>query len=247
MRYLLLACGLFIVFPSSIAAFDSAYQEKFAVNLSNTESLQRGAGIFRNYCLSCHSAAYMRYDRMAKDLLISEAVLKENFIFNSEAKPGDLMNVAMTPEAGLSYFGVAPPDLSVIARSRGADWLYSYLKTFYVDPERPFGVNNLVFKNTAMPHVLWELQGLQKPVYKSVKTPGGGNKEVIDKLVLASPGSKSLEEYDQLVGDLVNFLVYLGEPIKLKRTRIGSWVLFYLVIFFILAYFLKKEYWRDVH
>jgi len=215
------------------------------VDLSNQTSLQRGAKTFVNYCLSCHSAAFMRFNRMGKDLGISDDVLKSNFMFGTD-KVGDTMKIAMTPADGDQFFGVAPPDLSVIARSRGADWLYSYFKTFYVDESRPFGVNNLQFKDVGMPNVLWELQGKQRLIEK--KHEGGGHHVVsYDDLELISEGSQSEEEFDQTVRDLVNFMVYLGEPIKLKRTKIGFWVLVYLFVFAIITYLLKKEYWRDIH
>jgi len=216
------------------------------VDLGDQTSLQRGARIFTNYCLSCHSAAYMRFNRMGEDLGIPENVLKSNFMFGTD-KVGDTMTVAMGKDNATRFFGVAPPDLSVIARSRGADWLYTYFKTFYKDDSRPFGVNNLAFKDVGMPHVLWELQGLQRPVYATHATEDGSKKKVIEHLDLIIPGSQSEEEYDQTVRDLVNFLVYLGEPIKLKRTKIGVWVILYLFVFLFVAYLLKKEYWRDVH
>lgn len=216
------------------------------VDTSDVRSLQRGARIFVNYCLSCHSAAYMRYNRLGSDLGISEEVLKSNFMFGTD-KPGDTMNVAMKSFDALKFFGVAPPDLSVIARSRGADWLYTYFMTFYRDPSRPFGVNNLQFKDVAMPHVLWELQGFQRPVYNTVPQPDGTETRVIEQLELGSPGKLSPEKYENVVYDLVNFLVYLSEPAKFQRQKIGLWVIIYLLAFLVLAIMLKKEYWKDVH
>ena len=215
------------------------------IDLSNKTSLQKGARTFVNYCLSCHSAAYMRYNRMGKDLGITDAVLKTNFIFGDK-KVGDTMTVAMNKKDAEKFFGVTPPDLSVIARSRGADWLYTYFKTFYIDESRPFGVNNLAFKDVGMPHVLWSLQGMQR-LNKHEATDGVHHSPGYEDLQLVTPGSQSEEEYDQTVRDLVNFLVYLGEPIKMKRTRIGVWVMLYLLVFLAVAYMLKKEYWRDVH
>ncbi len=215
------------------------------VDLSNRTSLQRGAKTFVNYCLSCHSAAYMRYNRIGKDLGISDGVLKSNFMFGTD-KVGDTMKIAMRQSDADSFFGVVPPDLSVIARSRGADWLYSYFKTFYVDDSRPLGVNNLTFKDVGMPHVLWELQGMQR-LNAPEHNAGGHHFATYEDLELINHGSQTEEEYDQTVRDLVNFLVYLGEPIKLKRAKIGVWVILYLFVFMIIAYMLKKEYWRDVH
>jgi len=216
------------------------------INLSDKTSLQRGARIFMNYCLTCHSAQYMRYNRMAQDLDITEDVLKSNLMFATD-KPGNTMTISLTPDEGEKYFGVSPPDLSVIARVRGADWLYTYFMTFYWDDKRPWGVNNMVFKDVAMPNVLWEFQGLQRPVYQEVKESGGETIKKIDHLELVKPGKLSPEEYQKMVNDLVNFLVYLGEPIQLKRYKIGAWVIIYLVIFLFILYHLKKEYWRDVH
>lgn len=216
------------------------------VDTSDVKSLQRGARIFVNYCLSCHSAAYMRYNRLGSDLGISEDVLKSNFMFGTD-KPGDTMNVAMKSSDALKFFGVAPPDLSVTARSRGADWLFGYFMTFYRDPSRPLGVNNLQFKDVAMPHVLWELQGFQRPVYTTVPQQDGMETRVIEQLEQGSPGKLNPEEYEATIYDLVNFLVYLSEPAKFQRQKLGIWVIIYLLSFLVLAIMLKKEYWKDVH
>ena len=222
----------------------------FTPDLSDQKALQRGARTFVNYCLTCHSAAYMRFNRLGADLGIPESVLMENFMFGAD-KVGDTMTVAMTSDDAENFFGIVPPDLSVMARSRGANWLYTYFMTFYRDPFRPFGVNNLVFKDVAMPHVLWELQGWQDAVY--VEETGEDRLPVkkIDHLVLASsPSAKPIvyqeEEYEQTVSDLVNFMVYLGEPIKLQRYSFGRWVIVYLLFLLIIVYFLKKEYWKDI-
>lgn len=216
------------------------------VDLSDKASLQRGAKIFVNYCLSCHSAAYMRFNRLGEDLGVPEDVLEQNLMFGTD-KPGDTMTIAMRTEDATAYFGTAPPDLSVISRARGADWLYTFFMTFYRDPSRPFGVNNLQFKDTAMPHVLWELQGWQEPVKVEETLDDGSTVETIEHFEVVTPGQLSPEEYEQTVNDLVNFLVYLGEPVKLKRYTIGTWVIVYLLVFLVVAYFLKREYWKDVH
>ena len=221
------------------------------VDLSDQKSLQRGARTFVNYCLSCHSAAYMRFNRLGKDLGITESVLKKNLMFGTD-KPGDTMTVALRPEDAKRFFGVVPPDLSVVARARGADWLYTYFMTFYRDPSRPTGVNNLAFKDVGMPHVLWELQGWQRAVEVEEKEPNGATVEKISHLELETPpGPKPKayqgEDYDKTVKDLVNFLVYLGEPVKLKRYRIGAWVMLYLFVLLIVVYMLKREFWKDVH
>ncbi len=213
------------------------------VDLSDQAALQRGAKTFVNYCMGCHSAAYMRYNRIGKDLAISDDVLKANLMFGTD-KVGDTMTIAMsTTDAEQFFGGAAPPDLSVIARSRGADYLYSYFKTFYVDESRPFGVNNLTFKDAGMPNVFWQLQGIQR----LTNTSEGQHGSSVEDLELIKQGTQSEEEFDQTVRDLVNFMVYLAEPIKLKRTKIGTWVLLYLFVFAIVAYVLKKEYWRDIH
>ena len=237
---------LFFMFSVEAFATSSSKLSHMKVDLSNQQSLQRGAKIFINYCLSCHSAAYMRYNRMGQDLSISDDVLKENLMFGAE-KVGDVMSISMRQEDSINYFGVIPPDLSVIARSRGADWLYTYFKTFYKDDSRPFGVNNLVYKDTAMPHVLWELQGEQHLVSKESIAAVYYDPSYSDFVELVSPGKLTEKEYDRTVRDLVNYLVYMGEPIKLKRTKIGVWVMFYLFIFLLIAYMLKKEYWKDIH
>lgn len=246
--------SLLIFFTVSLplwAAGGGQHMMHVDVDLSDQDSLQRGARTFVNYCLSCHSASYMRFNRMGEDLGISEDILESNFMFGAE-KTGDTMEVAMRPEDGEQFFGgIAPPDLSVIARARGADWLYTYFMTFYRDPSRPFGVNNLAFKDVSMPHVLWELQGWQRPVYVE-KTGSDGEKiKRIDHLELESPPQKPTvyqdQEYDQIVRDLVNFLVYLGEPVKLKRYTIGAWVMLYLLVLLVFVYLLKKDYWRDIH
>lgn len=217
------------------------------VDTSDTSSLQRGARIFVNYCMGCHSAAYMRYNRLGADLGITDDVLKSNFMFGTD-KIGDTLEIAMRPADAANFFvGITPPDLSVIARSRGANWLNAYFMTFYSDSSRPFGVNNLQFKDVAMPHVLWELQGTQKPVYKTMTKKDGTEVEVIDSLEQVSPGKLTPEEYKATIYDLVNFLVYLSEPAKFQRQKIGIWVIVYLLLFLVLAYLLKKEYWKDVH
>ena len=233
------------------SAGGNGYMLHADVDLSDKKSLQRGARTFVNYCLSCHSAAFMRYNRLGRDLSISENVLKENVMFGTD-KTGDTMTVALNRLEAEKYFGVAPPDLSVTARSRGADWLYTYLMTFYRDSSRPNGVNNLAFENTAMPHALWQLQGWQEPAYKETVDRDGKISKVIDYLeVVAEPADKPKpyqdEAYEQTVRDLVNFMVYLGEPIKLKRKTVGAWTIAYLLVLLVIVYLLKREYWRDVH
>lgn len=250
MRSILLFITL-IVGTAAWAAEEASGGYQFTADLSDQQALQRGARTFVNYCLSCHSASYMRYNRMGKDLGIPDTVLLQNFMFSTD-KVGDTMNVAMSKTDATAYFGVVPPDLSVTARARGAEWLYNYLMTFYLDPSKPSGANNLTFKDVAMPHVLWELQGWQQPVYVEETGADGLPVKRIEKLdLVAPPKTKPAiyqnESYEQTVSDLVNFMVYMGEPIKLQRYSFGIWVIVYLVFLLIILYFLKKEYWKDVH
>jgi ubiquinol-cytochrome c reductase cytochrome c1 subunit len=227
------------------------------IDLNDQASLQRGARIFVNYCLSCHSASYMRYNRMGRDLGISEELVKENLLFAAD-KVGDLMKAVMPAEDAKAAFNTVPPDLTLIARSRKPEWLYTYMRSFYRDDKSPSGWNNVAFPNVAMPHVLYEWQGHQRALYKTLKqtmTAEEGGKQVLkeietkkfDKFELARAGSMRAEDYDKAMRDLVNFLVYLGEPAKLQRYSVGAWSLAFLVLLLVLAYLLKKEYWKDVH
>jgi len=206
-------------------------------------SIQRGARTFVNYCLNCHSASSMRYNRLM-DLGLTEQQIRDNLIFTS-AKVGDSMSISAGRKDQKEWFGVEPPDLSVVARSRGADWLYTYLRTFYRDESRPTGWNNQAFPNVSMPHVLWQLQGIQ--AMKTEIEEHEGHKSEHKKLVMEKPGSLSALEYDKLTRDLVNFLSYMGEPDKTRRSQIGIVVLFFLLLLLLPAWLLKKEYWKDVH
>jgi ubiquinol-cytochrome c reductase cytochrome c1 subunit len=209
------------------------------VNIRDTAAIQRGAQLFVNYCLSCHSAGYMRYNRLAEDLGLDEDLVMENLVF-ADVKIGETMDIAMRPEDAEKWLGKVPPDLSLVSRSRGADWLYTYLLTFYQDETGNW--NNLALPNASMPHVMWQMQGIQKPVYAT-----HDGVETVDHLTLAEPGLQSPEDYEGSVRDLVTFLEYLGEPAKIKRKNIGVWVLLFLALFALIAYALKAEYWRDVH
>lgn len=234
---------LFLLAAAPVMAFAAGatvHLDKAPVNLADHESLQRGARTFVNYCLNCHSAGAMRYSRL-EDIGLSEDQIKANLLFAAE-KPGETMKIGMTKADGKAWFGATPPDLSVIARSRGSDWLYTYLRGFYRDETRTTGWNNTVFDKVGMPHVLWSLQGEMVPVMKKE-----GEHEVIERLELAKPGSMTLAEYDAMVGDLVNYLVWMGEPAQVQRKQLGLIVLAFLAIFFVVAYYLKKEYWKDVH
>jgi ubiquinol-cytochrome c reductase cytochrome c1 subunit len=213
-------------------------------NIKNVASLQRGAKYFVNYCLGCHSAKYVRYNRLAEDLQITEQQLVDNLMFTGE-HPSDTMANAMRPEDATRWFGVAPPDLSLIARSRGTDYLYTYLRGFYVDPSRPTGANNVVLRGTAMPAVLWELQGAQRAVFHA--DPEHPGEEVFERFEQIRPGQLSAADFADVVRDIVNFLDYIGEPIKRDREALGIRVIGFLLVFLLIAYLLKKEIWKDVH
>jgi ubiquinol-cytochrome c reductase cytochrome c1 subunit len=237
---------LFLLLPALAgAAGGGVHLDKVKVDLTNKQSLQKGAKLFVNYCLSCHAAAYQRYNRMASDLGLTEQQVIDNLMFAAE-KIGEPMTVAMSREDGKNWFGAPPPDLTLVSRSRGPDWLYTYLRTFYLDESRPFGVNNLVFPSVGMPHVLWELQGWQQPVYKTVEHEGH-EKQVIEHLELVEPGAMTPAEYDKAITDLVNFMTYMGEPVRLERQALGIKVLLFLLVLLVITYLLKKEYWKDVH
>ncbi|MCG8489789.1 MAG: cytochrome c1 [Candidatus Thiodiazotropha sp.] len=245
MKKLIVAFLLAVTPMLGLAAGGGVPLDDADIDLSDQASLQRGAKYFMNYCLSCHSAKYQRYNRMAKDLGLTEQEVIDNLMFTTD-KIGDTMNIAMTAEKGTEWFGSPPPDLSVIARARGVDWLYTYLRGFYLDEKRPFGVNNRVFPDVGMPNVLWQLQGDQKAVYKTV-THDGVESEELERLEQASEGTMSPEEFDQVARDITAFLSYIGEPIQMERKRLGVWVLLFIAVFFVLSYLLKKEYWKDVH
>ncbi|MCU7878422.1 MAG: cytochrome c1 [Candidatus Thiodiazotropha sp. (ex Lucinoma borealis)] len=229
-----------------LAAGGGVHLDDADIDLGDQASLQRGAKYFMNYCLSCHSAKYQRYNRMAKDLGLTKDEVVQNLMFTTD-KIGNTMDIAMTAEQGTEWFGSPPPDLSVISRARGVDWIYTYLRSFYLDEKRPFGVNNLVFPDVGMPHVLWELQGAQKAVFKLEKGSSGNDIQVFDHFEPVTQGTVSAEEYDQVARDLTAFLSYVGEPIQMERKRLGVWVLLFIAVFFVMAYLLKKEYWKDVH
>ncbi|MHB1188748.1 cytochrome c1 [Thiobacillus sp.] len=234
---------LFLLAAAPVVAFASGasvHLDKAPVNLSDQDSLQRGARMFVNYCLNCHSAGSMRYSRL-QDLGLTEDQIKDNLMFAAE-KPGETMKIGMSKADAKAWFGATPPDLSVVARSRGSDWLYTYLRGFYRDDTRATGWNNTVFDKVGMPHVMWNLQGEMVPVHKK-----DGEHEVIERLELAKPGSVTLAEYDAMVGDLVNYLVWMGEPAQLQRKQLGLIVLAFLAVFFVVAYYLKKEFWKDIH
>jgi ubiquinol-cytochrome c reductase cytochrome c1 subunit len=241
MKKLIIAFLLALV-PLFGSAAEGPQLDKANIDVSDQASLQRGAKYFVNYCLSCHSAKFERYNRMAQDLGLTEDEVKENLMFTTD-KIGETMNVAMDPADAEKWFGVAPPDLSVLIRARGVDYIYTYLRSFYLDDSRPTGVNNIVFPNAGMPDVLWQLQGLQKANFKKDEK----GEEIFEGFEQVTPGTMSAEEFDQVARDLTAFLSYVGEPIQLQRRALGKWVLLFIAVFFVLAYLLKKEYWKDIH
>jgi len=246
---LLMAAVLLV--PVMAIASSGAHLYKAPIDINDKESLRRGAKAFADYCYSCHAASFMRFNRIAKDLEMEEQEVREMMIHTrgkkgEPTKIGDLMKVSMTDDYAKSVFGTAVPDLSLTARARGADWLYSYLRSFYVDPYRPTGFNNTVFPDVGMPNVLWSLQGLQEPVYKTV-VHGDVEVEELDHFEQIQAGKLSSDEYDAFLGDLTNFMVYIAEPVQVERRSMGWKVLLFLVVLFGFAYALKKEYWKDVH
>jgi ubiquinol-cytochrome c reductase cytochrome c1 subunit len=228
---------------AALASGDELQLDSANIDPHDAVSIQRGARTFVNYCLNCHSAHSMRYNRLT-DLGLTEQQIKDYLLFTAD-KVGDPMSISANRKDQKQWFGVEPPDLSVVARSRGADWLYTYLRTFYRDETRSTGWNNLAFPNVGMPHALWQLQGMQAMKVESEEHEG--QKVEHKKLVLEKPGSLSALEYDKLARDLVNFLSYMSEPEKTKRSQIGIVVLFFLLLLLVPAWLLKKEYWKDVH
>lgn len=238
---LLALCALALAPALALAAGGAGVLHSGA-DVGNTASLQRGATLFMNYCAGCHSLQYQRYSRLGEDLGLSEEQVMQNLNF-AGVNYGEQIKTGIGSD-GDAWFGKAPPDLSLTARSRGADWIYTYLKSFYVDESRPLGWNNTLFPGASMPHVLWELQGIQQPVMAEAEA---GAQPHIAKLELAVPGQLDAAGYDQAARDITTFLLYVGEPAALERKAIGLWVVLFLALFTLLAYVLKHEYWRDVH
>jgi len=237
--------------PVLAIASSGAHLEKAPIDIHDKESLRRGAQAFGDYCYSCHAASFMRFNRIAKDLDMPENEVRNMLIHtrNKKGAPtkiGDLMKVSMTDDYAKNAFGTAVPDLSLEARARGADWVYTYLRSFYLDDSRPTGFNNAVFRDVGMPNVLWSLQGLQEPEYEKVMH-GDVEVDELEGFKQVQAGKLSPEEYDAFVTDLTNFMVYLAEPIQVERRSMGWKVLLFLVVLFGFAYALKKEYWKDIH
>jgi len=241
------AIPLMLSAPTAYAAGSSIELESPRIDTSNKKSLQRGAQAYVNYCMGCHTADYHRYSRLASDLGLDEEDVVDNLVFTTDkagekTKVGSLMFNNMTKDYGRQAFGVAPPNLALTARSRGEEWIYTYMKSFYKDDSRVgVGVNNKVYPNAAMPHVLWELQGWQEPVYE-----GEGEDQKFVGFKQVTEGTLTPQEYDALVTDITAFLSYLADPIKQTRHRIGMFVMFFLLILTVISYLLKKEYWKDV-
>ncbi len=245
MKHAILALALLLTPLAAIASGGHGPALQNAnVDLKDRSSMQRGAKYFVNYCQGCHSLQYMRYQRMAQDLGIPEDELRENLLFG-DAKPTDMMTNALKPADGEAWFGTEIPDLTLVTRWRSPDWVYSYLKSYYVDDNRPYGVNNLVFPDVGMPHPFVHLQGIQAPVYAGGHGEEDGGHVVGVKLV--EPGQLTPAEYDVMVRDLTNFLTYVGEPYKLERRQLGLYVLLFLGLMFILAFYMKREFWKDIH
>ena len=240
MRNVVIAVVLGMAFSAGISAQHEAALDPANNNIANAASLQRGAKYFVNYCLGCHSAKYVRYNRLAADLQINEQQLIDNLMFTGE-RPFDTMAIAMRPEDAARWFSITPPDLSLIARSRGTDYIYTFLRSFYVAPDRPTGVDNTVLPGTAMPHVLWELQGTQRAVFGEHE-----GVQTFEHFELAAPGELSVDEFDEVVRDIVNFLDYIAEPIKRERQQLGIRVIGFLLVLLLIAYMLKQEIWKDV-
>jgi ubiquinol-cytochrome c reductase cytochrome c1 subunit len=232
---------------NSFAAGDSGLELRPADNdVSDTESLQRGARNFMNYCSGCHSAKYVRFNRMGRDLGLTEEQLIENLMFNAEV-PHDTIQRTMRDEDAIRWFGKPPPDLSVTPRSRGIDYVFNFLQSFYVDPDSPTGVDNVLLPGTSMPNVLWEMQGYQKAIFSEHEIKNGGGIELaFEQFQSITEGNMSDEDFQTFVRDTVNFLDYMSEPAQLRRKAIGVWVLMFLSVFLVLTIMLKKEVWKDV-
>jgi len=237
----LLSAGLLALGPAF--AEEGENLPHSGTDLTDRASLQRGAQLFMNNCSGCHSLKYLRYSRMAEDLGLTEDEVQNNLNFTG-AKVGEQVQVALKEDQAKQFFGKMPPDLSVIARVRGSDWIFNYLKSFYLDESRPLGWNNTVYPNASMPNPLWQMQGLQHAEFGKADAAG---ERPVEKLVLASPGTQTPEQFDQTARDITAFLEYAGEPAALQRQSMGVWVVLFLALFTFLAWLLKKEYWRDVH
>ena len=248
-KFLISLCLVLGVAMPTFAATDMIPLDKAPKKLNDLSALQNGAKIFVNYCLNCHAASYMRFNRL-KDIGLTDKQIKDNLLFTTD-KVGDTMKISMDAKQGKDWFGGNPPDLTVIARSRsgpngsGADYLYTYLRTYYRDDSKATGWNNLAFPNVGMPHVLWELQGQRRPIYQAVEQHGH-NIQVVKGWEQITPGKMTAVEYDAAIGDLVNYLQWMSEPAQNTRVQIGVWVMLFLLIFMVIAWRLNASYWKDI-
>jgi len=248
-KFLISLCLVLGVAMPAFASSDMIPLDKAPNKLNDLSALQNGAKIFVNYCLNCHAAAYMRFNRL-NDIGLTDKQIKDNLLFTTD-KVGDTMKISMDAKQGKDWFGGNPPDLTVIARSRagqggtGADYLYTYLRTYYRDDTKATGWNNLAFPNVGMPHVLWELQGQRRPIYQEVEQHGH-TIHVVKGWEQITPGKMTAVEYDAAVGDLVNYLQWMSEPAQNTRVRIGVWVMLFLLIFMVIAWRLNATYWKDI-
>jgi ubiquinol-cytochrome c reductase cytochrome c1 subunit len=240
--------ALLAIATAAIAAGGSATLESADIDPGNKSSLQRGARNFMNYCSGCHSARYVRFNTIGKYLELSDEQLIDNLMFNAD-KTFETIQASMRPEDAARWYGTAPPDMSLMGRSKGADYIYNFLKSFHLDPASPTGVDNTVLAGTSMPHVLWELQGYQKAHYSEHSETDGEVTTVshdFDGFEQVTEGTMSADEYDDFVRDTVNFLAYIAEPIRAERRKLGVWVLMFLLVFLVISSMLKKQIWKDV-
>ena len=241
----LMALGACFIASQGMAAGGGAHLEPAEIEPGNVMSLQRGARNFMNYCSGCHSAQYVRFNTIGKHLELSEEQLIDNLMFNAE-KTFETINAAMPAADGAKWYGKAPPDLSLMARAKGADYVFNFLKGFYVSESSPTGVDNLILAGTSMPHVLWELQGYQEAHFETYENEDGSVTKTFAGFEALSPGALDAEGYDDFVRDTVNFLAYIAEPVRSERQKLGVWVIMFLIVFFFIAAALKKEIWKDV-
>ena len=250
MKRIITALSLVVALVGGASAAEGGFPlEKAPKRTNDVAALQNGAKLFVNYCLSCHSAAFMRYNRL-RDIGLTEKQIKENLMFTTD-KVGDTMKAAIDPKQAKEWFGANPPDLTLVARSRasgagsGADYLYTYLRTYYRDETKPTGWNNMAFPNVGMPHVMWELQGERRPVFETV-SEHGHDVQKLKGWEQVTPGKLSPAEFDQATGDLVAFMQWMSEPVQNTRVRIGVWVMLFLAVFTVIAWRLNAAYWKDI-
>ena len=241
----LMALGACFVATQGYASGGGSHMESANIDQDNVASLQRGASNFMNYCSGCHSAQYVRFNTIGKTLKLSEEQLMDNLMFNAD-KTFETIRSAMPAKDAERWYGKAPPDLSLMARAKGADYVYNFLKGFYVSEVSPSGVDNVVLAGTSMPHVLWELQGYQQANFDHHENEDGSTTTAFEGFEILKAGSMDAEEYDDFVRDTVNFLAYIAEPIRSERRKLGVWVIMFLIVFFVLAAQLKKQIWKDV-